>query len=337
MLQPYWNCNAPYNTSHRSFFDFLNESELAQHIEFINDDIINPDINTPEINARKIQECIDATHRLPILTFDNNPYPGVEQYLDELDKYIDPTSYFVFSSDSRKNVSTRDNVAPFPTWLIRQHQTNTPAPLGNKKYRISFLSGVARYHRIELFRKIKPYIRDNDVVVINKFCPAHFFNTIPTGVNVTDYLTDLPWESFAGLIDTDQSEISAVGQHSITHPAYQACVNITGETNVDNNVVLFSEKTWKAYIAGCLVVNFGVDTLSTELKKLGFEIWDEYDIAGTVNQRTEKIIEMFHRNDLEHVYNSNIEMIRHNQNLVSNMSFVKLQAESALGKIRALL
>ena len=60
-----------------------------------------------------------------------------------------------------------------------------------------------------------------------------------------------------------------------------------------------------------------------ELKKLGLEIWEEYDMIETNKEKTQKIIELFQRNDIKDLYYQNIKMIEHNQNLVTSLDFVK--------------
>jgi hypothetical protein len=340
ILEPYWNTTIPYNHSHRHFFDYIGESALAQHLAFVSEHTINPTINSVHQISQKIIECKKQTGRLPVLALDTNPWHEVEKFVQELDQHVDPSSYFVLSPDLTHGSWLKTNLAPFPGCLCMQNLSNKPLQLTSKKFRISYLSGTARYHRINLFKKIKPYVHNTDIVVINRFSSEHFKNTIPSqhnSIDLSQWLAELPWESVPGLLDNDQYQTHANNFHSINHPAYQACVNITGESNYNNSVIFLSEKTWKAYLAGCLVINFGVENLCLELENLGLLIWKTYDITGSEEDRTEKIIELFQHEDIQQVYQQHTEMIMYNQHLVSTQNFVKKLARAALDKIGALI
>jgi len=118
------------------------------------------------------------------------------------------------------------------------------------------------------------------------------------------------------------------------HPAYTACVNITGETLGHGTQVLPSEKTWKAYRSGCLVINYGIQDMPDALENLGIEIWKEYDISQPSDVKCSKIVELFQRDDIEDLYHQQRSMIEHNQNLVNSMSFAKKLAQTAVEKLK---
>jgi len=180
-------------------------------------------------------------------------------------------------------------------------------------------------------------VKDSDVVVINRFRQSQFANTVPRGLttNVEHWLNDLPWSNKIEYIDTDQTCINANLPSLNQHPAYTACVNITGETLGYGTQVLPSEKTWKAYRSGCLVVNYGIQDMPLALENLGIEIWKEYDISQPAEVKCDKIVELFRRDDIEDLYNQQRCMIEHNQNLVNSIEFVKKLAQPAIEKLQA--
>ena len=335
MLENYWNIDYVYNQSHRNHFDYIEQGLLAKRLAFISDNSLK--INQMDVlhDAEFIIKCRKQTGRMPVLCLDSNPY-DVETYLTELEKHIDPKNFFVFSPDIRSEQSTRSNLAPWPSWLINQHlhknmQTDQP-----KTRRISFLSGVPRYHRLLLFRQIKPWVRDNDVVVVNSFSQSNFWNSLPTNTvaGFDQWLDEIPWSNRLEYFDTEQSCAVANDQAGNKHPAYTACVNITGETLGHGTQVLPSEKTWKAYRSGCLVVNYGIKDMPTALENLGIEIWKEYDISQSTDIKGIKIVELFQRDDIEDLYYQQRHMINYNQNLVNSMNFVKKLAQPAVEKLQ---
>jgi len=159
---------------------------------------------------------------------------------------------------------------------------------------------------------------------------------VPRGIRVDadSWLNDLPWSNKLEYIDTDQTCTNANLPSLNQHPAYTACVNITGETLGYGTQVLPSEKTWKAYRSGCLVVNYGIQDMPLALKNLGIEIWKEYDTSQPAEVKCDKIVELFQRDDIEQLYAKHRTMIEHNQNLINSKSFVKKLAQPAINKLQ---
>jgi hypothetical protein len=339
MLENYWNTSYPYNESHRNHFDLIDQNMLANHLAFVHDNSLKINQRNLLHDVELIQKCRIESNRMPILCLDLNSY-DIETYLTELEKYVDPKNFFVFSPDSRTEQSTRSNVAPWPTFLINeQFQKNIQAGQ-EKKQRISFLSGTLRYHRLLLFRQIRPWIRDNDVVVINCIDQEQFLNILSNENNeqAKDWLNDLPWSNKLEYVDTCKSP-DIPGNKTFLfpntkHPAYTARINITGETLACGTQVFITEKTWKAYKSGCLVVNYGIQDMPTALENLGIEIWKEYDISESVDTKCKKIAELFQRDDIEDLYNQQRNMIDYNQNLVNSLSFIKKLTQPAVEKLQ---
>ena len=181
------------------------------------------------------------------------------------------------------------------------------------------------------------------MIVINKFCENNYensFNHQQVSLEsarqlLHQSLPHLPWSNRLDLIDNkDQTVLNSVLQWDNFHPAYNAMINITAET-ITGDDIMITEKTWKAYRSGCLVVNFGPTQGPLYLKQLGLEIWDEYDPCLSIDDKITLITELWQRNDIEHIYAKNIEMIKHNQNLVTDINFIKKQSEPAVEKIQA--
>jgi hypothetical protein len=332
MLEPYWGIDHSCYHSHRNQFDYVGQSLLASRLAFIDEYSLKIHQLDAEHDANVIMRCRAETGRFPVLTLDSNPH-DVETYLAKLENYIDPGLFFVFNSDIRVERSTRLNVAPWPSWLINQHlQKNCQTDL-NKSKRISFLSGVPRYHRILLFKQIKPYVRDTDVVVINTFSKPMYQNTIPIANNnleVMQWLDELPWSNCNTYFDTPQEETCANLNGWNNHVAYNACINVTGETVVGDQMFI-SEKTWKAYRSGCLVVNYGANEIDKWLTKIGLEVWQDY--KQTNKTQIENIVDLFKRDDVEHLYQKNFDKILYNTNLVNSLKFTQYLAQPAIEKL----
>jgi hypothetical protein len=336
VLENYYQLDYVYDHSHRHHFDYLGHGHIANHLTFLFDCGLELNHGVGRAVAM-IRNAAKETGRLPVLCLDSNPY-NADQILQELNEQIDPNTFFVFHPDIRAELCQSANIAPWPSWLCNQ-QLLPNHQLGQaKKYRISYLSGVARYHRIKLMKEVRDWIRNDDVVVVNRFAPKMLSNTMPgTLVNTAQQLLDeLPYSNRAEFIDNEQGEGQAALHAHNSHAAYAARVNITGETS-GGDQVLFSEKTWKAYLSGCLTINFGIDTAPTVLKKFGIEIWEEYDQSVAWENKIDLIKNLFQRDDIDLVYEKLIPMIHHNQNLVSSKDFAKLLAQPAIEKISNLL
>jgi len=329
MLEPYWNTNYAYHHSHRQQFDYLGFEKLASQLAFVNDSLLKPYQNQIETDAELILRCGKETGRLPVLTLDSNPY-NVDSYVQKLNQYLDNKKYFVFHSDIRQSQSWHNNVAPWPSWLMYQHFLPDDQLDKPKTKRISFLSGLPRPHRILLYQNIKKLVTDQDVVVINSFQAHRFYPK-------NQAHDDIPWANRIEYLDTAQTEYNANNQANNNHPAYEACVNITGETLGTGCQVLPSEKTWKAYKSRCLVINYGVAEMPDWLSSVGIEIWQPFDRPQLIKNKTQSIVELFQRDDIFEIYNKNLYMIEHNRNLVMSKSFCHLLAKPAISKIESLL
>ena len=202
------------------------------------------------------------------------------------------------------------------------------------------MSGIPKYHRLQLFNKIKPCVTDQDVVVVNNIQA----NTAPNKL-LLELMDSLPWTNRPEYIDIPTESDYIYSSQQNNHAAYAACVNITAETvayvvsaDQDHDRLHFvTEKTWKAYRSGCLVINYGIDTLPNTLRHYGIRIWDDYDICGTVDQKIQRIVDLFDRSDIFDLYQSQIDNVKFNQHLVNSDQFVKRMITSTVDKILKLI
>jgi hypothetical protein len=232
------------------------------------------------------------------------------------------------------------NYAYWPTFLLNQRIENPKVlEIQPRQHRISFLSGMMRYHRLRLWLEVHCLARPEDVVVVNAIGSLNFNTTILSGYEsdaeiVKQQFNLLPWANKQEYIDQDQAGWSINNNGSTEHPAYLSCINITGESWYHSQNIFVTEKTWKAYRAGCLVVNYGAENITKYLKQLGFAIWEEYDTTDNMQLRLTLINELFRRGDIEELYRQNFDMIQHNLNLFQNDALAHSICRPAVEKLK---
>jgi hypothetical protein len=340
-LEPFWQKPFSLVGSIRATFEHVEQKPLSDQLVFLHESCLylGEEFSLlPEyVNSAAVE-----SKRFPVLCLSSNYHP-CDKIKKILDSSIGNENYFILVTDPKFGVDK--NTAVWPEFLISMSQLYNFQIAQAKKYRISYLSGGVRYHRLQLWQQIQPYITDQDIVVANRFGIENFENTFNHArVSLTharaclqQWLDLLPWANRSELVDNqDQTLINAVDPWDNSHPAYNAMVNITGETLTDDDFMI-TEKTWKAYRSGCLVVNSGPTHVPAYLKKLGLEIWEEYDACLPTIEKILLIKELFQQNNIADIYHSHKEMIQHNQDLVSNMNFIKSQTVTAVEKLQALL
>jgi len=326
----------PYIKRH---FDLINETAIADRLLFLDENFLQINKNKHQEVANNIRSMVSLTGRYPVLCFDSNPIQ-IEQYISNLSQFYDINNVFVLVWDADPAKVLPANYAYWPAFLLNQRIENTTIfKIRPRQYRISFLSGLVRYHRLKLWITIKCLTTPRDVVVVNAICPSNFQTTILPGSEtdaeiVKQQLNLLPWSNRNEYIDQDQKGWSTNNSGLINHPAYLACVNITGESWYHGQNIFVTEKTWKAYRAGCLVVNYGAERMSEYLKQLGFAIWEQYDTVGNIQQRLSLIDELFRRDDIEELHHQNLNMIQHNLNLFHSKKLVQSLCSPAVEKLK---
>jgi hypothetical protein len=338
MPPAYYGLDYPAAGSHQQQFAGLGLDSLAQHLTFIHENLFltQPDFAS---QCQLLQRAHAETGAIPVICLDTNPFENLNQLAATLRNSIS-TPFFILGCDSRPAAYHDPTVDLWPFWLIQQQTEHNYQKQIDKQHRISFLSGIPKYHRLRLFNKIKPCVIEQDVVVVNNIQS----NTVPNKL-LLELVDSLPWANRPEYIDIPGDSDYIYSSQQNTHAAYAACVNITAET-VDycvhertdfDQIHFISEKTWKAYRSGCLVINYGIDTLPDTLRHYGIRIWDDYDICGTMDQKIQRIVDLFDRSDIFDLYQSQIDTVKFNQQLVNSDQFVKCMITSTVDNILKLI
>lgn len=335
--QPYYNLNHSYINSHQQQFDTLNLGHIANRAVFLNESTFCT-LASVQAQGQLLTKIYQETNKTPIICLDTNPFDNLDQLAAALSQLVS-VPFFILGCDARPGAYHHASVALWPYWLIQQQsqqQYQTPA----RHQRISFLSGIAKPHRLRLFTNIVPWVNHQDVVVVNRLASHNHVDS-----DLIPVLEMLPWSNNPEWLDVPVKNTMVIGFSLNHHPAYSACVNITAETvnyNIEKNynydsLHFITEKTWKAYRSGCLVINYGIDTLPNTLEQCGFQIWQDYDICGTVDQKIQRIVELFKQPDIFDLYQQHIHIVQHNQQLVMSQQLALHMAKPAMTKLTTLL
>lgn len=320
-----------------SEFEFLGHKKLLDQVVCISEYGL---IDNGKLHSQAIQNILQVidTGRLPVLNFSGNPIK-ISNYLKSINRSLPTNKFFILHSDCRPIYDSSPNIDLWPTELLAQQMSGTVyTPNFIKNYRISCLMRQPRLHRLMLLQNIRPWVNPSDVVVAN--APPEdccLPKNVADNVQLCEQIKELPWSNHARFIDIDQQPRRDFIPYKTNHPAYHARVNITNETWADDDLLFITEKTWKAYSTGCLVVNFGSAEVPNQLKRWGLEIWEEYDQPLHYEQKIKSITELFQRTDIDELYEKNTDLIAHNQSLVSSWFFAKKISSPTIEKIKCLI
>ena len=340
-LEPYWMKDYALERSTRSTFEYIGKKSLADRLVFLHESWLSLDQDYKFLSDQ-ISQAVKQSQRFPVLCLSSNHHL-CDKIKQVLDLTLGDENYFILVADPQHD--SGQNTAAWPQFLITLNEFENLQENQPKKHRISYLSGGLRLHRLQLWDAIKPHVTDQDVVVINRFGLENFRNTFDhrkisvehAQAQLNSWYKHLPWSNHPDLIDNlDQTVYNAADPWHNYHPAYAAMINITGETLTDYDMMI-TEKTWKAYRSGCLVVNFGPTDSPLYLKQMGLEIWQEYDPCVHYLDKIALIKQLFQRSDIDDLFFQHKQMIQHNQNLVNSMSFIIQQTQPAVEKLQALL
>lgn len=338
---PYYDLNYSYDDSHAQQFDALNLGHMVNRVVYLHECIFRPRQSSIQDQSQLLTKIYQESNKIPVVCLDTNLFDNLDHLAAALNHQID-VPFFILGCDARAGVYQHSQVGYWPYWLIQQQSEKNYQLSKEKQHRISFLSGIPRSHRLRLFASVLPWIDDQDVVVSNRLPYAC------DDLNHYDYqelLEMLPWANKSQWLDIAADSTYIYTSQQNNHAAYLSCVNITAESaacnseqNYDYSGLHFiTEKTWKAYRSGCLVINYGIDNLPSTLEHYGFRIWKDYDICGTLNQNIDRIVDLFKQQDIFDLYNQNIQTVQHNQNLVMSQQLALHMADSAITKLSTLL
>jgi hypothetical protein len=334
LSQAYYGLDYPAAGSHQQQFVWLNLESLTQDLTFVHENLFLTQSNF-DSQCQLLQRVHHETRRIPVICMDTNPFDNLDQLAADLVQSTD-VPFFILGCDARANAYTHNQVGYWPFWLIHQQQEKNYRTSVEPQHRISFLSGIPKNHRLQLFSQIQPWITDQDVVVINRL------NTVNSVDQQHDtLLSTLPWSNNSQYLDTPNNSTCIHQWQQNSHAAYSACVNITAESVSYNikpdhdydSLHFITEKTWKAYRSGCLVINYPINTLPNTLAQHGIQIWKEYDVCTTPNKKIHHIIDLFKHHDVFELFESNLEITKFNQHLVLSKAFAHDFADQTVQKI----
>jgi hypothetical protein len=286
-------------------------------------------------NNRDIDLAFLRTIGKPLLIAgDSDPHgPQQYQYWLSLIKELKVTGH-VLTSDL-KSFFEPNSFVYFPRWLLTQLlQKNYQT--ANKSFRFSFLSSQARFHRLYFFQQAKPYLtqddcfavyatnRDNQDAFVIKDSMQHLGHVADVYAEVP-YFSERVTERVPDFLESVTK--NQLVQFTNQHVAYNAMINITGETDARDDIVFFSEKTWKPIQSRCLFFTLGNSDSDRLLAQLGFQIFQQRDQDLTLLDRISYIKTAIKEWDLakcQQLYQDHIELVQHNYNRLHSQDLQKL-------------
>jgi hypothetical protein len=262
------------------------------------------------------------TQKKILITADTDPYsPGLYEYWLSLSNEF-PNKVKILTSDL--NAFFQDGqLIYFPTWMLNQllqknYQTT------DKTFRFSFLSSQARFHRLYFFQQVRQYLTDSDcfaVYATNYTNQASFVNSdsIKYLGHTANLTNDIPYFSSTANDRIDEYFDTVTVQQRLPftneHNAFASMINIAGESNINDNFVFLSEKTWKPIQSRCLFFMLGNLDSDKLLTKLGFSLFDTSNQSLTLLDKISYISTLMKDWDLgicEQLYKNNIDLVEHN-------------------------
>jgi len=266
-----------------------------------------------------LKEIISTTGKTPLLMYDSNPSWNFEDYFNTL--YDNFKDVYLASADLKSMWGQHPNILYFPIFYLEQ-LTHTNYQNYNKKYRVSFLSNVARFHRIYFYYSVKDFIDNNDCFSVkdftNDFEIECFKNDMMNILGVYDKNIEctIPFATKNAVIcnnlnnTTDKESIDFTNKHV----AYESCINVVGESDITQNKVFVSEKTWKSIRSGCIPVFFNPQ-FNEVLNKLGFDTSNKFNTKLTYLDKIQHIKSFMSTDTLSSVikdYNAQVKTVIHN-------------------------
>ena len=302
---------------YETLFNLVNISNLTQYYNIV----------CPSLLAGNRSTDIDLLQNYSgqkkiLITADTDPYPSkLYDYWLSLSNEL-PNRIKILTSNL--DVFFQDSqLIYFPTWMLNQllqknYQTT------NKTFRFSFLSSQSRFHRLYFFQQVKQYLTDSDCFAVyatnhdnqESFVTNDSIKYLGRPENLT---TNIPYfsstandrieEYFDGA--TTQQQTQFTNQHN----AFASMFNITGESNIDNDFVFLSEKTWKPIQSRCLFFTLGNIDSAKLLTNLGFLLFDKDKQSLTLLDKINYISNVMRDWDLDacqQLYKNNIDLVEYN-------------------------
>ena len=181
--------------------------------------------------------------------------------------------FLILSHDPECDVADGHSMYfPFWLWQARQKKMIPPGVDHDKKFWLSSLAGKARWFRIANYLALqhKPY-RSKSITSIHGKAELSdgyqdgFVLSADEAQQWSMIQKDVPW----GKTDAFGIEMC------IDHPAWSdTYLNLVNESTVKATVFI-TDKTWKPIMAGQLFLSLGNQGILKELRRLGFDTYDD--------------------------------------------------------------
>ena len=264
-------------------------------------------ISEHEINTLPVLSLVAKCRGISLLVYASNPWDrDIRKKIQHVLDQTDPDKVFVLSPDAGDFFRKQSRWIYFPYFLIGQRwQANNQTVF--KSFRFSFLSGVARFHRLFLYQHAKAQWTDHDVVAVHLRDIEHasFVQDLERYYDLDHRLTDdLPFETESAKVSVINQAWSSKSQNSVDytngHNAFAACVNIVTESSLDDTLIFMTEKIWKPIRSHCLFTTLASPGTIHTLKKWGFEIPESTDPELELDDKVRFIAHNIRSWDLGH-------------------------------------
>jgi hypothetical protein len=262
--------------------DLVGRGDLASEVYFLEEKwALDPDL------IRANMQWLRAV-RNPVLCLCSNCM-DIESAMSRAQDIWALGEFFVLDWDAALINSA--NRCRWPYFYLEQRRLQSAQDCQPRLHRVSMLSGRVRQHRLAAWQAVHDIIDPRDIIVIN-------------ALGIGDYDADpgdvaLPWSYPPGLEYPDQTLGAVHDTTSTDHPAYRACVNVTGESHGSRPGIFVTEKTWKAITAHCIPLNTGCQGMTSYLQGLGF-----HDHGLDLGDDVTSVRSLFARQDVWQFYQS---------------------------------
>jgi len=215
-----------------------------------------------------------------------------DRIVEQLSQHTD--NFIVLSGGINYLQQPKNHVCFLPYLFLWQKYSYTLVETTDqpRRYKLSCMNNIARYHRIENFIKLrkKPYFAEllfhmwywYDKKTVKQQCPGPFYNKDI----IKEFESMLP-ETVDSMNDDP---------HSINLPAFNdSYINLVTETSIFEDTIFISEKTWKPFMSGQFGLWLGNPGTVAHLRSCGFDLFDDifdghsYDLETNLNQRIDLI------------------------------------------------
>jgi hypothetical protein len=288
-------------TYYSKLFNCLDIVNLLDHYELVPENLVD---NLDYLNSR-----LDQTSKKLLLATDSNSINS-----DCYEKYSNIHPCVKVLSGNIDHLFQEVDYIYFPHFFVTQLlEDNFQTP--QRKSRFSLLSRQPRPHRLYLYQKVKQYITTDDCFAIHansleNYQPSKKYTTVDLHRDIpfyTDCAVDLDY------IEHCQQDFYSAGDHTNKHNAYNSYFYITGESSDNDDLVFFSEKTWKSFRSYCLPITYGNAGSQKALTRLGFCL--DYDVDEDCLKKADWLSTLMNEWDLNYCknfYEQNSKIVMHN-------------------------